>query len=155
MTDHANSPGASAESGVLFDLELIRRYDRNGPRYTSYPTAVEFHPGCIAQQYQLAAQRSNQPTGRPLSIYVHIPFCTSPCFYCGCNKVITRDKANADLYLHYLFREMELQSPLFDRTRVVEQLHFGGAATGSVRSDHRDADQCWLCVHQHGSLCAA
>jgi oxygen-independent coproporphyrinogen-3 oxidase len=110
---------------VCFDAELIRRYDRNGPRYTSYPTAVEFHPGCGVTQYQQAAARSNQP-GKPLSIYVHIPFCTSPCFYCGCNKVITRDTGRAEIYLHYLFRELALQASLFDRSRVVEQLHLGG-----------------------------
>lgn len=111
---------------VRFDAELVRRYDRHGPRYTSYPTAVEFHPGCGATQYQQAAARSNQPAGKPLSIYVHIPFCTSPCFYCGCNKVITRDTGRAEIYLHYLFHELALQASLFDRSRVVEQLHLGG-----------------------------
>ncbi len=122
MTTHDLQP----DTRVCFDADLIRRYDRNGPRYTSYPTAVEFHPGCTVAQYREAAARSNHPAGKPLSIYVHIPFCTSPCFYCGCNKVITRDKGLAELYLNHLFREMALQAPLFDRTRVVEQLHLGG-----------------------------
>jgi oxygen-independent coproporphyrinogen-3 oxidase len=87
---------------------------------------VEFHSGYDAKSYQQAAARSNQPAGKPLSIYVHIPFCTSPCFYCGCNKVITRDHNKAAIYLHYLFREIALQARLFDNTRVVEQLHLGG-----------------------------
>ncbi len=114
------------EHRVFFDAELIGRYERNGPRYTSYPTAVEFHPGCSTAQYRQAATRSNQPAGKPLSIYVHIPFCTSPCFYCGCNRVITRDTTRADVYLQYLFLEMAMHAPLFDRTRVAEQLHLGG-----------------------------
>lgn len=110
---------------VSFDSELVRRYDRNGPRYTSYPTAVEFNAGCGVEQYRAAALRSNQANG-PLSIYVHIPFCTSPCFYCGCNKVITRDPTRAQVYLQYLYREMAMQGELFARGREVQQLHFGG-----------------------------
>ncbi|MGE0114916.1 MAG: oxygen-independent coproporphyrinogen III oxidase [Steroidobacteraceae bacterium] len=119
-------PVTHPSSQVCFDPELIRRYERNGPRYTSYPTAVEFHPACNAQQYGQAVAHSNQSNGTPLSIYVHIPFCTSPCFYCGCNKVITRDRTKAEIYLRYLYREIALQAALFDRTRAVEQLHFGG-----------------------------
>lgn len=120
------SATAPAGNPICFDGELLQRYDRNGPRYTSYPTAVEFHPSCNAKSYRLAAARSNRPAGKPLSIYVHVPFCTSPCFYCGCNKVITRDQSKADVYLTYLFREMAMQAALFDRARVVEQLHLGG-----------------------------
>lgn len=119
-------PTAPTDNQIYFDAELIRRYDRNGPRYTSYPTAVEFQAAYDANCYRLAAARSNHPDGKPLSIYVHIPFCTSPCFYCGCNKVITRDRSKADIYLQYLCREMALQAPLFDPSRVVEQLHLGG-----------------------------
>jgi oxygen-independent coproporphyrinogen III oxidase len=117
---------ATTAHHICFDAELIQRYDHNGPRYTSYPTAVEFHPSCNAKSYRLAAARSNSPVGKPLSIYVHIPFCTSPCFYCGCNKIITRDHGKADTYLDYLFREMALQAALFEPSRVVEQLHLGG-----------------------------
>lgn len=71
----------NADHGVSFDAELIKRYDRNGPRYTSYPTAIEFHSGFNAAQYRAAAAASNAGA-TPLSIYVHVPFCTSPCFYC-------------------------------------------------------------------------
>ena len=109
---------------VRFDPDLIRRYDRNGPRYTSYPTAVQFHTNFCAEQYRAAAGSGLPAT--PLSLYVHVPFCGSPCFYCGCNKVITRDGTKVERYLNYLYREIELQAPLFNSSRRVEQLHFGG-----------------------------
>ncbi|HUO95415.1 MAG TPA: oxygen-independent coproporphyrinogen III oxidase [Steroidobacteraceae bacterium] len=111
---------------TIFDADLVRRYDRPGPRYTSYPTAVQFHTGFGAADYEAAARASNQGTPKPLSIYVHVPFCESPCFYCGCNKVITRDHGRARPYLEHLYREIERQSALFDRSRRVDQLHLGG-----------------------------
>ncbi len=110
---------------VRFDADLIRRYDCNGPRYTSYPTAVQFHEGIGEAEYRAAATASNE-AGKPLSLYVHVPFCASPCFYCGCNKIITRSTEKAETYLGYLHREIALQGALFDHSRSVEQLHFGG-----------------------------
>ena len=111
----------------LFDADLLRRYDTPGPRYTSYPTAPQFSAAFGAQQLREHADASNR-TGhtRPLSLYVHVPFCTSPCFYCGCNRVITRDRARGELYLDYLYREIARMAPLFDSGRPVTQLHFGG-----------------------------
>jgi len=117
---------ASPNSSVCFDADLIRRYDRNGPRYTSYPTAVQFHTAFGEPQYLQAAVESNAAPLTPLSLYVHVPFCASPCFYCGCNKVITRDTSKAAVYLDYLYREIGMQAPLFDGRRTIEQLHFGG-----------------------------
>jgi oxygen-independent coproporphyrinogen-3 oxidase len=112
---------------IRFDADLVRRYDRSGPRYTSYPTAVQFTDHFGINEYRAAAAASNQdPIPRPLSLYVHIPFCSSPCFYCGCTKVITRNHEKAEAYLYRLHREIELQGELFDRDREVEQLHFGG-----------------------------
>lgn len=111
---------------MKLDAELIRRYDGYGPRYTSYPTAVHFHPGFDEQSYRRAALLSNSARARPLSMYVHIPFCEHPCFYCGCNKIITRNRAHAEQYLQRLYREIELQGALFGRTRAIRQLHFGG-----------------------------
>ena len=111
---------------TIFDADLVRRYDQPGPRYTSYPTAVQFHAGFGLAEYQAAARASNGPAARPLSLYVHVPFCESPCFYCGCNKVITRDHAKATGYLARLGREIVLQGALYDRGRVVDQLHLGG-----------------------------
>jgi oxygen-independent coproporphyrinogen-3 oxidase len=110
-----------------FDPGLIARYDVSGPRYTSYPAAPQFHAGFGEAQLRAAALASNEdPIPRPLSLYVHVPFCLSPCFYCGCTRIITRDKGRTPIYLQRLFREIELTAPLFDRDRSVLQLHFGG-----------------------------
>jgi len=112
---------------LSFDPELLRRYDRPGPRYTSYPTAPQFTSGFGEAQLREAAQNSNgDPIPRRLSLYVHVPFCMSPCFYCGCNRIITRDKGRAETYLTRLYREIDLTAALFDRDREVIQLHFGG-----------------------------
>ena len=112
---------------LRFDSDLLRRYDRPGPRYTSYPTAPRFHDGFGEAQLREAAIASNgDPIPRRLSLYVHIPFCTSPCFYCGCNRIITRDKSRAEGYLARLYREIDLTAQLFDRDREVIQVHFGG-----------------------------
>ena len=107
--------------------ELLRRYDRPGPRYTSYPTAPQFSTGFGETQLREAAVASNgDPIPRRLSLYVHVPFCMSPCFYCGCNRIITRNLAAAETYLTRLYREIDLMAALFDRDREVIQLHFGG-----------------------------
>ena len=83
-----------------FDAELLRRYDKPGPRYTSYPTAPQFTSSFGEGAFREAARASNEdPIPRPLSLYAHIPYCFSPCFYCGCNRVITRDTARAEQYL--------------------------------------------------------
>ncbi|HEX7046802.1 MAG TPA: oxygen-independent coproporphyrinogen III oxidase [Gammaproteobacteria bacterium] len=112
---------------VKFDAAVLRRYDVNGPRYTSYPTAVQFSSSFGEKEYRAAVHDSNDdPIPRSLSLYVHIPFCTSPCFYCACTRIITRDPQKAGLYLDRLYREIEMHGGLFDRDRCVEQLHFGG-----------------------------
>ncbi len=112
---------------VFFDADLMRRYDREGPRYTSYPTAMQFSESVDLDTYAAAAAGSpGALAGAPLSVYVHIPFCRSPCFYCGCNKIITRQMDRADAYLGRLEKEIELRGRHFDRAREVEQLHFGG-----------------------------
>jgi oxygen-independent coproporphyrinogen-3 oxidase len=112
---------------VVFDPALIRRYDKAGPRYTSYPTAVQFHTGFDAAAYRRAAADSNAARPkRPLSLYFHLPFCDTVCFYCACNKIITKNRARAAPYLESLHHEIALQGVLFDRDRVVDQLHWGG-----------------------------
>ena len=153
----AHEPAATMQhsnTSIVFDTELIQRYDINGPRYTSYPTAVQFltdsgHPRFTIDQYQTAATKSNL-SGGPLSIYVHVPFCTSPCFYCGCNRVITRDRSNSDVYLTHLFREIELQATLFDNSRPVQQLHFGGGTPTFLSMDQ--FRQLMNKLHQHFNL---
>jgi oxygen-independent coproporphyrinogen-3 oxidase len=115
----------SNESTVVFDAELIRRYDSRGPRYTSYPTALQFNEQLSEEDYRQNAIASNA-SGAPLSLYVHIPFCHTLCYYCGCNKIVTRNEERVQKYLDNLYREIDMQSGLFDRSRKVEQLHFGG-----------------------------
>ncbi len=111
----------------VFDPDLVARYDLNGPRYTSYPTAPHFRGDFGADDFIEQARRSNEdPIPRQLSLYMHVPFCFSPCFYCGCNRVVTREKVKGEIYLAHLYREIELTAPLFDRDRSVVQLHFGG-----------------------------
>ena len=110
---------------IRWDADLIRRYDLSGPRYTSYPTAVQFHEG-IGPFDQLHALRDSRKAGHPLSLYVHIPFCANICYYCACNKVITKDRGRSAPYLARLVREIEIVSRHLSREQVVEQLHFGG-----------------------------
>src|SRR5690606_40399177 len=93
---------------VKFDERLLSRYDIIGPRYTSYPTAVQFTEPFGEADYRLEAKDSND-RAKPLSIYAHIPFCTSPCFYCACTRIITRDPLKAGFYLERLYREIDLQ----------------------------------------------
>jgi oxygen-independent coproporphyrinogen-3 oxidase len=116
----------SSPQNAIFDADLVSRYDGPGPRYTSYPTAVQFHEGFGVVEYDIAARASNKLDPKPLSLYIHVPFCESPCFYCGCNKVITRDHGRSRFYLDHLYLEIERQGALYDKSRAVEQLHFGG-----------------------------
>ncbi len=109
------------------DLDLIRRLDRNGPRYTSYPTADRFVEAFGPEAYKSwAAKRNIGGIQRALSIYVHLPFCSTICYYCGCNKVVTRNKNRGVEYLGYLAKEIALQAPLFSEDPRVEQMHWGG-----------------------------
>lgn len=110
---------------IEFDVDLIKRYDKSGPRYTSYPTAVAFTPDFTEENFTQHAEKSNQ-AGGPLSLYFHIPFCDTICFYCACNKIATKDYSKTPTYLEYLYKEMDMQAKLFDASRVVEQLHWGG-----------------------------
>ena len=111
----------------LFNRPLVEKYDRPGPRYTSYPTAPQFHSAFAEDDYRAAAERSNRVAlPKPLSVYVHIPFCRSLCYYCACNKIITHNTERAAEYLDWLKQEIEVQGRLFDETRRMTQLHLGG-----------------------------
>lgn len=112
---------------ISLDPELLRRYDRPGPRYTSYPTAPQFTETFGEEAFRRHALGSNaDPIPRQLSLYLHIPYCFSPCFYCGCNRIITRDLTRGGAYVERLVREIESVARLFDRDRDVIQLHLGG-----------------------------
>ncbi len=112
---------------LAFDADLLRRYDRPGPRYTSYPTAPQFNAEFGEAALRDAIRASNEdPIPRRLSLYVHVPFCFSPCFYCGCNRIITRDLKRGEVYLDRLKREADRVAPLFEADREVIQLHLGG-----------------------------
>ena len=116
-------------------VDLLHRYDVAGPRYTSYPTVTQFRPDFGESEYREHARRSNATFApQPLSLYVHIPFCASPCFYCGCNRLITRDIAAGGRYLERLLREAALIAPLFDHHREVRQLHLGGGTPNFLRA---------------------
>lgn len=122
------------DTAIIFDLALIHKYDQAGPRYTSYPTAVQFHDGFGAAEYQQQAIASNA-SGRPLSLYFHIPFCDTVCFYCACNKIVTKNRRHTAPYLDHLYRELALQGALFDRERPVAQLHWGGGTPTFISAD--------------------
>jgi oxygen-independent coproporphyrinogen-3 oxidase len=123
MEHSAMSKAKSQE--ICFDPELIKRYDGRGPRYTSYPTALQFEDAFTADDYRRIAKASND-SSRPLSLYVHIPFCKTLCYYCACNKIVTRNAERVQKYMRHLGQEIDMQSALFDRKRKIEQLHFGG-----------------------------
>ncbi len=112
---------------VEFDRELLERYNATGPRYTSYPTANRFHDAFGAEELARSARWSNEDLiPNPLSLYVHIPFCETVCFYCGCNKIPTKDHSKSVPYLEALHKEAALLEDFFDMDRRVEQMHWGG-----------------------------
>lgn len=119
---------------LVWDSGLIQRYDLSGPRYTSYPTAVEFSSRFGAREMAEAARRS-QERGGPLSLYTHLPFCAHLCYYCACNKVITKKYDRAMPYVDRLLKEAELQARLFGGRRPVRQLHWGGGTPTFLPAD--------------------
>ncbi|EOW7076932.1 oxygen-independent coproporphyrinogen III oxidase [Yersinia enterocolitica] len=111
-----------SENAIVWDLSLIQKYNYSGPRYTSYPTALEFSEKYDESAFQQAVKRYPQ---RPLSLYVHIPFCHKLCYFCGCNKLVTRQQHKADEYLAVLEKEIRQRAALF-AGRQVSQMHWGG-----------------------------
>ena len=119
---------------LAWDPLLIQRYNRPGPRYTSYPTAVEFLP-VTNDSFEKQAYAERDPA-KPLSLYIHIPFCAHVCFYCGCNKIVTKRREKAEPYLQLLKNEILRKKELLGAGRQVEQLHFGGG-TPTFLSDEQ------------------
>ncbi|MCG9598971.1 oxygen-independent coproporphyrinogen III oxidase [Vibrio sp. Isolate25] len=111
-----------ASQQIVWDQAILNKYNYSGPRYTSYPTALEFHEAFTIADYDMACTEYPE---RPLSLYIHIPFCHKLCYYCGCNKVITRHAHKADEYLDVLEQEILTRASLL-HGRKVTQLHFGG-----------------------------
>jgi oxygen-independent coproporphyrinogen-3 oxidase len=119
---------------TVFDRDLVKKYDRPGPRYTSYPPATEFTERVGAEDYRRKLLESNS-RGTPLSLYFHIPFCESGCYYCGCNIIISHRKGIERPYLERVYREMDMVSELIDPSRKVVQLHWGGGTPNYLDSD--------------------
>jgi len=109
-----------------FDLALVRKYNLPGPRYTSYPTAPQFSESIPPAALTEAIQRDNRDGRRPLSLYFHLPFCETLCWFCGCTTVITLNRDAGSAYLDRLEKEMDLLQPFLNPARRVEQMHFGG-----------------------------
>ena len=135
--DQGPGPKGAAQSGCIqgyplmtaVSPDLLRRFDVPGPRYTSYPTADRFVEAFGQDEYVLALEQRRSGAmakALPLSIYVHIPFCESLCYYCACNKIITKHHDRADVYLRYLSREIDLHTAHCGLGQVVSQLHLGG-----------------------------
>lgn len=125
---------------IEFDAELIRRFDRPGPRYTSYPTADRFVEAFDGASYRRWTMRRNiGGIARPLSLYVHLPFCRDVCYYCACNKVVTRNAGKAATYLDFLEREIGMQAALFRQDPRVVQMHWGGGTPTYYSTDQLEA----------------
>ena len=134
---------------IHWDPDLIRRYDLPGPRYTSYPTAVQFHSQ-VGSFDLLHALRDSRKAQRPLSLYVHVPFCANICYYCACNKVITKDRGRALPYLQRLEQEIQLVACHLDPKQTVEQLHLGGGTPTFL--SHDELRQLMAQLRRHFNL---
>src|SRR5690625_405699 len=113
---------------LSFSRPLIERFDRSGPRYTSYPTADRFHEPFAPDEYIRALQQRATLGGQasPLSLYVHLPFCASLCYFCACNKIITQDHTRSSEYVQYVLKEADMVLPYLGQATQLGQLHFGG-----------------------------
>ena len=134
---------------IRWDSDLIQRYDLAGPRYTSYPTALQFHSQ-VSPFDLLHALRESRKAQRPLSLYVHVPFCANICYYCACNKVITKDRGRTQPYLQRLEQEIQLIACHLDPKQKVEQLHFGGGTPTFL--SHDELRQLMAHLRKHFNL---
>ena len=134
---------------IRWDSDLIRRYDLAGPRYTSYPTAMQFTDQ-VSTFDLLHALRESRKALRPLSLYVHVPFCANICYYCACNKVITKDRGRAQPYLQRLEQEIRQVACHLDPKQKVEQLHFGGGTPTFL--SHDELRQLMASLREHFNL---
>lgn len=127
---------ASLKTKIDVDIELLKKYDQPGPRYTSYPTAPYFHEGVGAADFLEHIHRDDQEkSDEGLSFYFHIPFCDTLCYFCGCNMMVTRNREKIAHYLGYLIKEMELMRPHINPKRKIKQLHWGGGTPTHLKPD--------------------
>ncbi|AOJ68261.1 MULTISPECIES: oxygen-independent coproporphyrinogen III oxidase [Burkholderia] len=127
---------APAFADVQISEALIRRFDRQGPRYTSYPTADRFSDAFDEDAYrEYLSRRATAERNPPLSVYLHLPFCESLCYFCACNKIITQDHSRTNAYVDYLIREMDLVARHLGRDRLTTQLHLGGGTPTFFATD--------------------
>ncbi|NQT62475.1 MAG: oxygen-independent coproporphyrinogen III oxidase [Candidatus Marinimicrobia bacterium] len=117
------------------DLELVSKYNRPGPRYTSYPTAPHFSSEVKAEDWSKAIAVNNASAERDLSLYLHLPFCDTLCYFCGCTTIITRNKDHVETYLSHLLQELELFGKMMNPDRKVVQQHFGGGTPTYLEPD--------------------
>ena len=136
------------DNRVIFNKEIIRRYDTLGPRYTSYPTTVQFSTNYSADDYKDWIRYSNENLiPAPLSLYFHIPFCDTICYYCGCSKVITKNRSKATHYIDLLKQEIKLQGALFASDRKVTQIHWGGGTPTFL--DDKEIYEIIKCIREN------
>lgn len=138
-----------SQSRLHWNQAMIHRYDLAGPRYTSYPTAPQFVENYAEREVEAAIDRSNA-AGRPLSLYFHIPFCDTICYYCGCNKIVTANKKRARPYLDVLKQEIAQRAEQFDHSRPVNQLHWGGGTPTYISDDEKR--ELMSCTREHFQL---
>ena len=136
------------QSELVIDPALIRKYDVNGPRYTSYPTADRFVDGFgETQAREWLSKRNIGGIKQPLSVYVHLPFCNTICYYCACNKVVTKDHGRSAKYIKYLAREMALYDEMLGDERSICQLHWGGGTPTFL--SHAEMGGLMEEIHRH------
>ena len=134
---------------VEFDTELIKKYDRALPRYTSYPPATELKETFDQNAFTKALKVGNK-NQTPVSLYCHIPFCETPCYFCGCNTLITQQKKFADPYLDYVFKNIDQVASLVDSQRKVNQLHWGGGTPNYLNLEQ--VEKLWTKITDSFSL---
>ncbi|NLF54881.1 MAG: oxygen-independent coproporphyrinogen III oxidase [Thauera phenolivorans] len=141
----------TSQTDLIFDPQLIRRFDINGPRYTSYPTADRFVEAFNADALKhWLANRSVGGVSKPLSLYFHIPFCNTICYYCACNKIITKDHGRSAKYLKYLAKEIAMQAACLEGSRQATQLHLGGGTPTFL--SHDEMRELMDSVREHFTL---
>ncbi|VAW76292.1 Coproporphyrinogen III oxidase, oxygen-independent [hydrothermal vent metagenome] len=134
---------------LVFNETLIQKYNIGAPRYTSYPTAALFRSIEISDYIEFVHESNAQVLPGPLSFYIHIPFCSTICYYCACTKIVTKDKSHAVKYVDHLVREFEIKASLYDKDREVVQLHFGGGTPTFLNNEQFSKIFASLNSHYH------